>query len=789
MPTKTVPGIVIAVTLIAAPCTAASGRRTFSVPPGSLSTTLALVAHQAQIDIGGIDPGLSRITSAGLSGRMSIDAALDRLLANTPFMARLVAPDTYRLVRRPAIAPPPRPAVRLATQAPRTPQAPLDVGAGDIVVRGAKRDISLALYPGSVIVIPMGEEAWSADGGDGQSFLLRQTPMLQSTELGSGRNKLFIRGVADSSFTGPTQSTAATYFGDVRTGYNGPDPNLNLYDLDRIEILEGPQGALYGAGAIGGIIRLSPRAPSLDGAAGSIDMGGSATSHGAMGYDAAAMLNLVPWEDHGAFRLVAYRNVEGGYIDDPSRKLSNINGSSEVGGRASIRIRPADGFTIDASGIIQKDHQSDLQYALIEAPPLTRSSALAQPFSDNYKLGRFVVTKTWDSGLSLVTATGRVLHDTEQRYDATRPGHPPPVAYDERNTMRLTTQEVRLSRNLPSGRSWLIGASYVHDVTGKTRLLGVLDAQRDLVGVTNRTEERSVFGSTTQQLGSALSITAGARYTHARMDGDPSTTVRGPFIRGRSSSRVDPEFALSYRLSPHLTLFTQYQQGFRTGGLAVASGVRVATFEDDKIKVGELGLRLVRRGPTGLAAVGSVSYARWDDIQADLVSMSGLPYTANVGNGRILAFEGSFDWVPVIGLKFTGGVFINRSRLIDPQPDFVSSGRRPLPDTPGTSATVAASWTHKLGWADFSIEANGRYVGSSRLGVGPVLDLPYGEYWLTGAAARLKLKPFTLSLTVDNFLNTRGNRFAIGNPFGVAYRDEITPLRPRTLRLGVKRSF
>jgi outer membrane receptor protein involved in Fe transport len=790
VPTRTLLGIAVAVTLTAAPGAAAAGRQRFYVPPGSLGAALSQFAQQAQIDIGGIDAGVSRIASPGLTGKMSVNAALDRLLANTPFVARMVAPDTWRLVRRAPPPPPPVQVARATLPSPRAPVAPVDVGTGDIVVRGAKREISLALYPGSVTVIPMGDEAWGADGGDGQAFLLRQTPMLQSTELGSGRNKLFIRGVADSSFTGPTQATAGTYFGDVRTGYNGPDPNLNLYDLDRVEILEGPQGALYGAGSIGGIIRLAPRPPSLDGAAGSVDMGTSTTSHGALGYDLAAMLNLTPWQDHGAFRLVAYRNVQGGYIDDPGRRLSNINGSSEVGGRASIRVRPVYNLTIDASGIIQKDRQSDLQYALLEDPPLTRRSAIAQPFKDNYKLGRLVITKTWDSGLSLVSATGRVIHQTDQRYDATRPGFPQPVAYDEHNTIKLTTQEVRLSRDLSEGRSWLIGASYVHDVTGKDRQFGFLATPRDLIGVTNRTEEQSVFGSTTQRLGSALSITAGARYTHARMDGDPSTVTRSPFIRGRSSSRVDPEVALSLRLTPSLTLFSQYQQGFRTGGLAVAPGAgRVATFEDDKIKVGELGLRLVRHGATGIAAVGSVSYARWNDIQADLVAMNGFPYTANVGNGSILSFEGSFDWIPIVGLKLTGAVFINRSRLVDPAPDFVSSGSRPLPDTPNTSATMAAAWTHRLHWGNLALEANARYVGASRLGVGPVLDLPYGKYWQTGAAAKLGLKPFALSLTVDNLLNTRGNRFAIGNPFGVAFRDEITPLRPRTFRLGIKRSF
>jgi outer membrane receptor protein involved in Fe transport len=766
---------------------AAPARISVKVPAGSLNSALSSLARQVRIDIGGIDSGLARITSNGLSGQMTAQAALDRLLAGTPFMAQLVAPDTYRLVRRP---PPPRP-LPVAPLGARAPETPMDVGSGEVIVRGAKRAISLALYPGSVIVIPLGEDGWGPHGGNGQAYMLRQTPMLQSTELGSGRNKLFIRGIADSSFTGPTQATAGTYFGDVRTGYNGPDPNLNLYDLDRIEILEGPQGALYGAGSIGGIIRLSPRPPTLDGAAASIDAGTSMTSHGAMGYDMAAMLNLAPVPDRIAFRIVGYRNVQGGYIDDPGRRLQNINGISETGGRFSLRLRPADGLLIDASGIVQESNQPDLQYALIEGPPLTRLSAIPQPFEDDYKLGRLVVTKLWDSGLSLISATGRVVHQTDQRFDATRPGRFAfPTAYDEHNTIRLTTEEVRLARNLPGGGGWLVGGSYIHDVTGKARQFGFLNSQRDLIGVTNRTEERSVFGSTTQMLGPNLSVTAGARYTRARMDGDPSTTSRSPFIRGRSSSRVDPELAAALRLSSRLTLFSQYQQGFRTGGLAVAPGAgRVATFADDRIRVGEVGIRLVRHGATGIALVGSVSYARWSEIQADLVSNLGFPYTANVGDGRIVSFEGSFDWVPVKGLKLAGALFVNHSRLVNPRPDFAASGSRPLPDTPAVSATMAASWTHDMGWAALKLEGNARYVGKSRLGVGPVLDLPYGNYLETGAAATLKFKPVSIILTADNLLDTRGNRFAIGNPFGVAFRDEITPLRPRTLRLGVRRGF
>ncbi|WP_432490608.1 TonB-dependent receptor plug domain-containing protein, partial [Flavonifractor plautii] len=81
-------------------------------------------------------------------------------------------------------------------------------------------------------------------------------------------NKLFIRGIADSSFSGPTQSPVGQYFGDMRTTYSGPDPDLKLVDMQSVEILEGPQGTLYGSGALGGIVLLRPSMPSFDSVSG-----------------------------------------------------------------------------------------------------------------------------------------------------------------------------------------------------------------------------------------------------------------------------------------------------------------------------------------------------------------------------------------------------------------------------------------------------------------------------------------------------------------------------------------
>ena len=113
--------------------------------------------------------------------------------------------------------------------------------------------------------------AWSRIAGEefvglgirGADALEARSVGFSSTHLGSGRNKLFIRGIADSSFSGPTQSPVGVYFDDVRTGYNGADPDLKLVDMHSVEILEGPQGTLYGSGALGGIVLLRPNKPDF----------------------------------------------------------------------------------------------------------------------------------------------------------------------------------------------------------------------------------------------------------------------------------------------------------------------------------------------------------------------------------------------------------------------------------------------------------------------------------------------------------------------------------------------
>jgi len=768
------------------PVVAQAADSPISIAPATLDAALTALARQSGADIISTEPGLKQIRVHGIAGRMPVRKALERLLAGTGYRFIAVDANSYRIVRaslqRPAAA---------ATQRPAP--APVAGATPDIIVTASKQAVALLRFPGSLVVAGETAARSPANRPPDMDDIARETPILQNTEFGAGRNKIFIRGIADSSFNGSTQSTASIYFGDVQLGYSGPEPSLNLYDIARVEVLEGPQGTLYGAGAIGGIIRLTPNPVNLTKSEGSVAAGITATKGGAIGGDLSGMLNLPLLEDRIGVRMVAYRSRDGGYIDDRLRRMSNINSTDTVGGRLSLGIDAGDGWDIDTGGLIQRIDAADAQYAEVRYGPLSRGSVLAEPFHNEVALGRAVVRKKWDNGLELVSATGLVNTHSSDLYDASRaPGFYGPNIYENDDANLLLTHETRLSRSVRDGISWVAGIALLYDRDAQSRTVGAPDNPTDIIGVTNITKTLSAFAEATVPLSPSFSITVGGRATTARTDGEPSTKPRAEdFVRGRSTKRLDPTAAVSWLIAPRLAAFARFQSGYRTGGIAVARGIgRIADFQSDSIRVGEVGLRMQRRGPTGLAMSTSASFAHWSDIQADLFNRRGQPYTANIGNANIFALEGTGDWVPIRGLHATFAFLYTYNRLDGPLAQLSVLANRRLPETPPFAGNIGLSyqWAGR-GESSFSAGGAVRYVGRSVLGPGDFLDVTQGRYAVVDINGSWKWRNIDASLTINNLTNRSDNRFSLGNPLILGTRDQTTPLRPLNLRAGVAISW
>jgi iron complex outermembrane receptor protein len=783
--------VAIAFTLClgAVPAAAQPQSVSFDLAAGRLSDSLIALGQQGQITIGASDPGLVLVRSRPIQGRMPVREALRRLLAGTGYDFRFVGPRTVRIIR--GVLTPPAPVQRpqpTPVLAPPPAAPPLD-----IIVTASKQGIALDRFGGTVHILDFSEAEAGRFGARGSEAVLERLPMLASTSLGPGRNKIYIRGVADSSFNGPSQSIVGQSLGDVRLTFNAPDPDLALYDMERVELLEGPQGTLYGTGALGGILRLVPNPPNLNQAAGSLAAGLLSTEHGQLGGDLSGVLNLPIEPGRLALRAVAYGAIDGGYIDDSGRGLRDVNLTKTYGSRAVLLFEPGNGWSFEAGGVAQYITGRDGQYAMRGLPPLTRATALAQPFDNDYQLGQVTLRKRWP-GVELVSATGVVRHALETQFDATGfPGSTGPQLFTEDIGITLISNETRLSQPNVRGEGWVVGWSLLHDINRLRRRLGPPGAAPPITGVRNEVSEAALFGQYSLGLTDRLVATLGGRLTWSRTTGLPLDASDGVDESGRTDVRLSPTAAISWRPGDSILLYGRFQQGFRAGGLAVSAsgtGRSVQRFESDGLTSYEAGLRFGRAGHDRFSVDASISYARWADIQADLIDARGLPFTTNLGDGRILGFEIEASWRATRSLSFDISAFLNSSSLSSPAPAFAAADERDLPNIADAGGRVAVHYSMTLS-PTLSLQLDGaaRYVGHSQLGIGPPIDIRQGGFAEAQLGGRLDFGRFGMSLDVDNLTDARGNRFAFGNPFTVADRMQITPLRPRTIRIGFDADF
>ncbi|MCG6119378.1 MAG: TonB-dependent receptor, partial [Blastomonas sp.] len=308
-----------------------------------------------------------------------------------------------------------------------------------------------------------------------------------------------------------------------------------------------------------------------------------------------------------------------------------------------------------------------------------------------------------------------------------------------------------------------------------------------------------------------LYIDIGARLSHMRLSGEAlDTPLLALAAQARSSARRTqtaflPSAGLRYRLSDGLSAHARYQEGFRPGGIGVRN-LMVRRYRPDTISAVEAGLAFSASTFSGDV---TLAYTRWRNIQADLIDVGGLPATENIGNGRIVTLDATLAWQPVRAVSLEASAVWADSRLVSPSAGiFVLPGNRTgfdfasipagavvadsddLPNVARLSGRVGGNYRTTLGDAgDLTISGSLRYIGRSRLGIGPVLGVKQGDVLDTSLSISLARERSTFWLQATNLLDTRGNRFALGSPFTLPWGEQITPLRPRTVRIGADFSF
>ncbi|WP_239987469.1 TonB-dependent receptor [Sphingosinithalassobacter portus] len=776
--------------IAASPAQATATTMRVDTPAGRAGDAAAILARQLGVSIVIPDPRVANRRVAAIRGRMSAREAVERLARAAGATAIAAGPGGWRLVD----APPPRREIRPAPARPAAPPQPVvlpEIEQPEIIVTASKRDSLLADYAGQVARVDGSDLAFGSVGGSDR--IVSQVATVTSTHLGSGRDKLFIRGIADSSFTGPTQATVGMYLGDLRLNYNAADPDLRLSDMASVEVLEGPQGTLYGAGSVGGIIRLIPNPPDLGSTVVTGTLGGTATQHGAPGGDISLTANLPLQRDRAALRVTFGAERQGGYIDKPLIGRDDVNRTDIVGGRAMLRVALGDVWTLDLLGVGQRTRGADSQYADRDGPPLTRSSSVGEGFSADYGQAQLVLSGQLGS-VRLRSSTGLVGQSLEERYDATLLDGAPRLFRQNRHT-RMIANETRLWQPLDTRFGWLAGVSYTHNESRLTRKLGSVFLQSPTTGVENVIDEFTAYGEASVRLNPAVVATVGGRWTRSLLGGSGEDVLaaialaRADITAQRTETAFLPSASLLARLDPDLSVYIRYQQGFRPGGLAV-EGEFVRRYRNDRIATLEFGVRHGRAGAGPFDIAASISYTDWRDIQADFVDGQGFPSTANVGDGHIWTGTLSGGVALTPSLRLDAGLIYNHSRVDQPAAGMLPMLR--IDEVPNIARIVGRfgfDYRRPLG-GDLNLEAKGwaRYVGPSRLGIGPELGARQGNYLDSGVTVRVGSARLGVSASVTNLTDTIGNRFALGTPFSIG-RDQITPLRPRSFRLGIDAGF
>lgn len=757
----------------------------FHIPAQPRSAALLTLALQARISLGGEIDACSGPVSA-ISGRLTLAQALDQLLAGSDCAYVFVGPQTVAIrVRRRAI--------------PAIESRPLVVAAapatvGELVVTGARRPDLPSRLP-MAITVRAGPELDVGRTHDLEAAA-DQIPGLSLTNLGPGRNKLLLRGLSDGVHTGVTQATVGLYLDDVPVTYNAPDPDLRFADLQQVEVLRGPQGTLYGAGSIGGIVRLVTRRPELDRWDAALMVSASNTQDGADNGSFEVVANAPLLAGRLAVRGVGYDELNSGYIDDTGLGLRRVNRTRRTGGRLAVRWAASPAMTMDAGIIHQSINTRDTQYVSGGGDVFERRTRLQEPHDNDFDEAYLTIQGDLP-GAHWVASSAWLRHQIDTRYDATDalPAFgrlaADRAAFDDGRDIELFVHEATI-RSVDLGRwRWLLGVFATQGDTTTADVLSRISPATALYSEirTDKLSEAAVFGELGYAPTDRLELSAGLRWF--RVDTAVQSRVIQPAgVRDFDGDRHDvgaaPSIELAWRRSANFNLYGRIAEGYRAGGFNTA-GLIGETFDTpahhrrydpDKLWSYEIGTNLVLLDQTLRLRVAAFR-AEWHGVQSDQFQDSGLSEAINVGNGSNQGLEAEATWRPNTAWQVRAAALVNDPQLTRIRPGVVARADTGLPGAPDLTLGLGVGYRRPLGSSlSLALDAQLAYVGRSFATFDASARM--GGYVNGRLSAGVSNSRWDATAFIENPLDSRANTFAFGNPFH-ASADPVTPLRPRTI--------
>ncbi len=599
----------------------------------------------------------------------------------------------------------------------------------EVIVTAQKREERLIDVPISIVALSADELA--KRNAVGIDNLSQAVPGLAIQSSSSYQRRIYLRGVSNTS---GTSSSVGVYLDEAAvTASPNFQLDLRTYDLERVEVLRGPQGTLYGEGSMGGTIRFITRDPELDRFAMNADVAALFTENGSPGQRIESVVNVPLIENQLGLRIAGTFDHEGGWIDSPAADRKDYNDENLVDVRVKGLWRPASEFSLSAMAIIHRNAAAPNNGADANGNFTPVLNLTVTPSSqDDYDI--YNLTASYDFASARVLSTTSYIRQTQDVKDAQSVFpllQPPAPVFDsylplQALAAKTFTEELRLTSTGSGPWQWTIGGFYRHfrlDMDQPQIYFAQPGPPGSPLPGSFPYEESSVsrswaaFGDTSYKLTNRFTLGVGLRYFSDNQDdtsifGGPPTALTD----GRFHS-TSPRAYAQYKLTDEIETYASAAKGFRSGGF---NGAGLPNFGPEQIWTYELGAKM--SGWDGrLRSDAAIFYSDYTNYQITGILPSGPPIatTNNSGNVHIEGFELGLSWRPTDDWEFAlnGDYLHSRFYEINSREPAYNVGD-PLDLTPKYNFTVSAQrnfkWASKAGFCRVDYSQQGREVYRNR---------------------------------------------------------------------------
>jgi iron complex outermembrane receptor protein len=811
-------------------------------------------ARQAGIQIVAPADDLGGIKTPAIHGNLDVRVALRKLLVGTDLE---IASDDGAVItlRRRAKATKQSGSLDSSTAQSRTAEGAGGPGVGDsselansrslqeIVVTAQKKEERLQDVPVPVTVLDA--QTLANNGENRLQDYFATVPGLNLNSFGNGNTNISIRGLSTGAATTPTVGVIIddVPFGSTSGLANGSllYPDVDPGDLARIEVLRGPQGTLYGADSIGGLINFVTVDPSPSDLSGRVQVLGDDVEHGAFGGGVRGSIN-VPLSQSIAVRASAFAREDPGYIDNIETGERNINRANVTGGRLSALWQLSDTASLKLGAMLQNTdgHGSGIGVFgnTLPAPIVLgtlQQTAMRGTLGYSNKLGVYTAKlKVKLGNLDFTSISGYGTYSHSDTGDVSSgflagfaqstlglPAGVSGVSGGNSPESRKFSQEFRLSSASDQRIEWLAGAFYTHEYSpflqnyvATNPLTGSPVAQIGNFNFPTTLSEYALFGDLTVHFTGQFDIQVGARESWNRQV--YNETDSGPYVAvyeaPYSSPLVYPTERTSansftylvtprFKISPDLMVYARLATGYRLGGPNYSAflGNLPLRFNPDTTTNYELGAKGDFVDHI-LTVDASAYYIDWKDIQLNLVNpVTQFTYFGNGGTAKSQGLELSVETRPARGLTIAANASLNDAELTQNLPVSAaaigSAGDR-LPYSSRFSGNL--SLNQDIGLANESTlffggsiayvgAREGEFVSTSAPSGTLRFSLPaYAQVNLSAGARR---NSWTANLFVNNVGDKRGVLQETAPWGAVGGGSSVIYIQPRTVGASIAKRF